>query len=191
MRLELEGGDAPRAGDGTHLGALLEAGRLEGRSAGLFAALYGELHRLARAQLRSSGTALGATSLLHEAYLKVAASEAGFPDQSHFFAYAARTMRGLIIDHARAHGALKRGGAFLLTDLEAGGEERPPEDLSALSDALDDLAASDPRLAELVDLKFFCGLSLREIAGLRGDSERTVQRDWSKARLSLHRALVL
>lgn len=184
---------APDAGlgPGAKVGSLiLEAERQEGRaSAELFAALYQELHRLARHQLRGSCVTVGPTTLLHEAYLGLSARDSRFPDRARFLAYAARAMRGLIIDHARAHRALKRGGEFHLTTLDTASADRPPEDLPALGDALEALAASDARLAELVDLKFFCGFSLREIAEMRGVSERTAQRDWTKARLYLHRSL--
>jgi RNA polymerase sigma factor (TIGR02999 family) len=187
------GEPGPHGGAGARIGGLIrEAERLQGSApAELFGTLYGELHRLAQVQLRSSGVTLGATTLLHEAYLGLASGDATFPDRARFFAYAARAMRGLILDHVRARRALKRGGAFHLTalDTEAVGE-RPAEDLSDLSEALDALAASEPRLAELVDLKFFCGFSLGEIAAMRGVSERTAQRDWNKARLYLHRFLV-
>jgi RNA polymerase sigma factor (TIGR02999 family) len=105
-------------------------------------------------------------------------------------AYAARAMRGLIIDYARERRALKRGGAFEFTTLSTDGAEQvaEAEGLQSVSDALEDLARIDRTLAEVVDLKFFCGLSFAEIASLRGVSERTVQRDWEKARL-LHRTL--
>lgn len=184
-------GKEPAPGPQGRLGALIqEAQALDGRApAELFALLYRELHRLAQAQLRASGATLGATTLLHEAYLDLAAREASFPDRPAFFAYAARAMRGLLVDHVRARRALKRGGAFHLTGFDTGAEEQPGEDLSALGDALDELAESAPRLAEVVDLKFFCGFSLPEIAAMRGVSERTVQRDWDKARLLLHRSL--
>ena len=182
---------APEPAEVEVAGLIREAERLDGRgSPALFGALYGELHRLARAQLRSGDGSLGATTLLHEVYLTLASRETGFPDRARFFAYAARAMRGLIVDHARARRALKRGGAFHLTGFDTRAEERPAEDLSSMSRALEALEASEPKLAELVDLKFFCGFSLREIAAMRGASERTVQRDWSKARLYLHRALV-
>jgi RNA polymerase sigma factor (TIGR02999 family) len=105
--------------------------------------------------------------------------------------YAARVMRGLIIEHARNRRALKRGGGFeitsLQTDAEAAVVDAPA--LSRLSDALDELAALDTTLANIVDLKFFCGFSFGEIAGMRGVSERTVQRQWEKARIYLHRSL--
>lgn len=178
-------------GPATTVGSLIQDAEEHGGrpSAELFAALYDELHRLAQHQLRGSGITLGATTLLHEAYVGLAAREPRFPDRARFVAYAARAMRGLIIDHARARHTLKRGGEFHLTALDTASADRAPEDLPALGDALDALAEQDPRLAELVDLKFFCGFSLREIAGMRGVSERTAQRDWTKARLYLHRFL--
>jgi RNA polymerase sigma factor (TIGR02999 family) len=174
------------------LGKLLEvAEQPEGRApAELFPALYRELHRLAEKLLRTQQrSSLGATTLLHEAYLELSAHQVRFPDPARFFAYAARAMRGLIVDFARSRRAQKRGGEYHITGLDTGAEERPAEDLSRLSEALDALGESDRALAELVDLKFFCGFTLREIAGMRGTSERTVQRDWSKARLYLHRFL--
>ncbi len=161
----------------------------------LFAALYEELHRLAERQLRRSGPhlTLGATTLLHEAYLVLGRSEASFPDRARFMGYVARAMRGLIIDYARRGRAQKRGGgAFEVTltpeSAPAGGPSAP--ELEQLGDALDELAAVEPALAELVDLHFFGGLSFVEIAALRGVSDRTVQRDWRKARLFLHQALL-
>lgn len=177
-------------GAGALAGWIREAERLEGRApAELWAALYRELHRLAEAQLRGRQATMSATTLLHEAYLDLAGRAASFPDRPRFFAYAARAMRGVIVDHARARRALKRGGAIHLTGLETSGEGCAAQDLSTLSDALDVLGAVDPRLEELVDLKFFCGFTLREIAAMRGTSERTAQRDWEKARLFLHHFL--
>jgi len=156
----------------------------------LFTSLYRELHSLAKRQLYRSapGATLSATTLLHEAYLDLAGSGAVFPDRARFFAYAARAMRGLIIDYLRQRRALKRGGEFHLTTLDTQVAESVPEldEMSRLNDTLAQLERTDAQLAELVDLKFFCGLSFAEIAGLRGVSERTVQRDWSKARLLLH-----
>jgi RNA polymerase sigma factor (TIGR02999 family) len=159
----------------------------------LFAALYRELHRLARRQLHAnaSGLTLGATTLLHEAYLDLSQRGLAFPDRARFFAYAARAMRGLIIDYVRERRAIKRGGQFHLTTLDtlAAESAMPVDDLGPLGEALDALAASDPALAELVELKFFCGFGFAEIATMRGVSERTVQRDWSKARLFLRYTL--
>jgi RNA polymerase sigma factor (TIGR02999 family) len=114
-----------------------------------------------------------------------------FPDRSRFLAYASRAMRGLVIDYTRHRRALKRGGELTFISLD---DDRPPRDddaadLQRLGDALEELAAVDRPLAELVDLKFFCGFSLVEIAAMRGVSERTVQRDWAKARALLHQSL--
>ena len=163
----------------------------------LFATLYQELHRLAERQLHrgGAGTTLSTTTLLHEAYLDIAARpDVHFPDRARFLGYAARAMRGIVIDYARRSGALKRGGgAFeitLTTDMgPAPGSAAEVEELARLSDALDELAVLEPALAELVDLHFFCGYTFGEIAELRELSERTVQRDWRKARLLLHHAL--
>ena len=157
-----------------------------------FAELYDELHRLAARQLRRhAGATLGATTLLHEAYVDMSGRTVAFPDRAHFFAYAARAMRGLVIDYARERHAQKRGGLFHLTalDTELGDAVPDPDHLSAISDGLDELGRVDPALAELVDLKFFCGFTFADIAVQRGVSERTVQRDWQKARLFLHDAL--
>ena len=157
----------------------------------LFATLYRELHRLAQSHLhRSAGPlTLGATTLLHETYLNIASrDELAFPDRARFLAYASRAMRGLVIDYLRTRNARKRGGELTFTSLDEA-QAQPAEahaDLLALSAALDGLAALDPPLAELVDLKFFSGFSFADIAGLRGVSERTVQRDWAKARLILY-----
>jgi RNA polymerase sigma factor (TIGR02999 family) len=156
----------------------------------LFGALYSELHRLARRELarHSFSMNLSATTLLHEAYIEMAAKEgAAFPDRARFMGYAARVMRGLIIDHARSRRAQKRGGQFEITSI--GGEPENPVDdreLTKISEALDELAQSDASLAEMVDLKFFCGFTFAEIAALRNISERTAQRQWEKARIYLH-----
>lgn len=163
-------------------------------AAELFAALYRELHRLARRQLHAhaAGATLSATTLLHEAYLDISRRDPAFPDRARFFAYAARAMRGLIIDYVRERRAIKRGGEFQLTQLDteiADAAAPQADDLGRLSDALDELARIDAPLAELVELKFFCGFTFADIAAMRGVSERTVQRDWAKARLYLHDAL--
>jgi RNA polymerase sigma factor (TIGR02999 family) len=160
----------------------------------LFVTLYGELHRLAKRELRRSGAgaSLGATTLLHEAFLDISAREGtSFPDRARFMAYAARAMRGLIIDYARSHRAQKRGGGFEITSLDTDIADQGADDqeLRAIGDALDELAAAEPALAQVVDLKFFCGFSFAEIAAMRGCSERTVQRDWEKARIYLHHSL--
>jgi RNA polymerase sigma factor (TIGR02999 family) len=165
-----------------------------GAADALFGALDAELHRVARRQLARHGwgVSIGATSLLHDAYLALAGrSGDAFPDERRFLAYAARVMRGLIIDYARRQQALKRGGQFHLTAISTGVAESvgAGPDLGVLAGALDELGALDPQLAHLVDLKFFCGFSVPEIAAMQGMSERTVERSWQKARLFLHRAV--
>lgn len=159
----------------------------------LFAGLYEELLRMARRELARSGApaTLSPTTLLHEAYLDMAGREGlAFPDRARFMRYAARVMRGLIIDYARSRAAEKRGGRVAITSFKTDVPDLPVADdveLVRIGEALDDLAKSDAPLAEVVDLKFFCGFSIAEIAAMRGVSERTVQRDWAKARAYLHR----
>ena len=187
-RLETDVAALIRRADGADPGAADE----------LFTLLYHELHRLAEYQLRRGGGAvtLGPTTLLHEAYLNIAGRPgAAFADDARFLAYASRAMRGLVIDYARRRQAKKRGRLLeiTLTGCEPGPAEgvgQSAEELVQLGDALAELAALEPALAELVDLHFYCGFTFAEIAGIRGVSERTVQRDWRKARLLLHHALL-
>jgi len=162
----------------------------------IFARLYRELHRVAERMLHLHGAdlTLGATTLVHEAYLDLSRRDLHFADRPRFFAYAGKAMRALIIDYVRRRRALKRGGEFVLTsvDIDTDSDEAVPpdlEELTRLNDALDALAVEDVPLAELVDQKFFCGLTLGEIAAMRGVSERSVQRDWKKARVFLFRVL--
>ena len=135
---------------------------------------------------------LSATTVLHLAYLDISGREGpSFPDRSRFMSYAARVMRGLIIDHARNRQAQKRGGQFEITSLSTDASENSVDHLGLqrISESLDELAKVDCSLAEIVDLRFFCGFSFAEIAAMRGVSERTAQRNWEKARIYLHRAL--
>lgn len=159
----------------------------------MFAALYGDLRRLADRELRRNpGGSISPTTLVHEVYLNFSARNGpSVGDRERFLAYSARAMRGLLIDLVRRRHALKRGAGFHITRLstEIGEEFADVDELSRLSEALDALAAVEPRLAEVVDLKYFCGLSLAEIAALRGACERTMQRDWEKARLILFQEL--
>ena len=158
----------------------------------LFASLYSDLRRLAERQLRRSEAGfISPTTLLHEAYLGMSDRDAHFSDRDRFMGYAARVMRSLIIDLVRERRALKRGGAYHITQLptEVAESADAPTDLARLSDALDELAIRDPRLAEVVDLKYFCGFTFEDIAAQRGSSLRTVQRDWEKARLILFTGL--
>jgi RNA polymerase sigma factor (TIGR02999 family) len=160
----------------------------------LFNTLYSELHRLARREVRRRGavSGLGVTTVLHEAYLSMSGAEGTvFVDHARFMAYAARVMRGLIIDDVRRRRSAKRGGLFELTSLgtDDAYSMPTPEALTRIGDALDELARVEPDLAEIVDLKFFCGFSFIEIAAMRGVSERTIQRNWEKGRLYLHHAI--
>ena len=159
----------------------------------LFSALYAELRRLAKHELARHGApmSLSATTLLHKAYIDIASRDGtSFADRNRFMGYAARVMRGLIIDYARNRQAQKRGGLFeitsLGTEIDNAADERQ---LAHISEALDQLAQAEPALAEIVDLKFFCGFSFAEIAAMREVSERTVQRQWEKARIYLHRTI--
>lgn len=168
-----------------------ESGASEQRTR-LFAALYDELHRLAQRELRRNRQAtLSPTTLLHETYLNICPRDSTPSlDRARFMAYAARAMRGLLLNYLRDRLAQKRGGQFEITSLPS---DLPfaSEDLDSekLSEALDELAKVDARLAECVDLKFFCGFSFADIAEMRSVSERTVQRDWEKARILLHQYL--
>jgi RNA polymerase sigma factor (TIGR02999 family) len=159
----------------------------------LFTLLYTELHRLAQRELRRGvPVTLSPTTLLHETYLSMASRPgAAFPDRARFLAYASRAMRGLLIDYVRERRAQKRGGAFeitsLPTELPAGASA--DQTLEGIGEALEALGALEPRLAQVVDLKFFCGFSFAEIAELLDISERTAQRDWDKARMLLRRHL--
>jgi RNA polymerase sigma factor (TIGR02999 family) len=167
------------------------------RDSDLFATLYDELRRLADSQLNAAGRdlTLSATTVIHEAWLDLSSRpDLQFPDRAHFMAYAARAMRAIVIDYARKSRAQKRGGdavqiITLSPDVVAGGVSTI-DHLERLSESLDELAIHDTALAELVDLHFFCGYTFAEIAELRGVSDRTVQRDWRKARALLYRAML-
>ncbi|WP_034224553.1 ECF-type sigma factor [Arenimonas donghaensis] len=173
---------AARAGDKSALDRVL-------------ATLYRELHGMARRQLggQQHGHTLDTTALVHEAYLKLAGrAEAEFEDRAHFFAYAASAMRSVVVDYARQRMAVKRGGDLhRVTDLpeDAGGGMRLDEEMLGLDVALNKLNDLDPRLAQVVEMRYFAGLSETEIAGLLKRSERSVRRDWQKARMFLLAAL--
>ena len=161
----------------------------------LFAALYDELHELAARQLRRSGgdITLGTTTLLHEAYLKVVATERDrVLDRTRFLAYSSRVFRGLVIDYIRARRAKKRGGEFAITLL---GDTDPPavtdadDDLEPLARGLEQLAVIDPELSRLVDLHVFGGFTLKEVAALQEWSLRTTERNWQQARMLLGRII--
>ncbi len=177
------------------LSLLIQSAESGDRSAAdaLFSALYSELHRVAKRELARRGitVSLGATTLLHQAYIEIAAREGtSFPDRARFIAYASRVMRGLIIDHARSRSALKRGGQFHITssgiDIDQAADDH---ELERIGEALNELAKTEPLLAEIVDMKFFCGFTFPEIAAMKDISERTAQRQWERARIYLHRKI--
>ncbi len=172
---------------------LLAAARSGERAAmdRVFTIVYRELRALARRQLRRGppGATLRTTALVHEAYLKLARREGVAPqDRIHFFATAARAMRQVLVDHARERQAQKRGGGAepLVLDESLVGADGEAHDVLALDTALRKLGALDERLAQLVDLRFFVGLSEEEAAELLALSVRTVRRDWRRARAFLH-----
>lgn len=157
-----------------------------------FELLYHELRRRARGELfRHRALTLGTTTLLHEAWLRLDGKPLAFRTQAELVSYAGHVMRGIVIDHIRRRGAEKHGGAIEIVPYETAQDLRAMKDdeVLHLDDALRDLGATDAALAELVELHFFGGLTFAEIAALRGVSERTVQRDWEKARTLLYAAL--
>jgi RNA polymerase sigma factor (TIGR02999 family) len=152
----------------------------------LAARLYADLHELARREMADErrNHTLQPTALVHEAYLRLVAGGAAFADRESFCAAAATTIRRVLVDHARRRARDKRGGGQLRVPLE-GLEVAEPladEDLLSLDDALARLAAFDPTKARLVELRFFAGLSMTELARTLGASESTVQREWRVAR---------
>jgi RNA polymerase sigma factor (TIGR02999 family) len=161
----------------------------------LFAIVYDDLRSLARRQLAalSAGQTLAPTVLVHEAYMKFAERSApDLVDRSHFFAVAARAMRHVVVDYVRRRQARKRdpGSPVIALDAEdAAADASSPIDLIAMNEALAQLEQLDPRQARIVDLRFFGGLELEEIAKQLDLSERTVKRDWRKARMFLYHAL--
>ena len=175
-------------------GLLVAWGNGEEKAHGaLMDAVYGELHRLAGAHLRRerAGHSLPPTALVHEAYLKlVDQKRVRWQNRAHFFAIAARQMRRILVDHARAHWAEKRGAAATipLTGIDLAGDE-PAVDVLDLEEALDRLAALDPRQGRLVELRFFGGLTVEETAAVLDVAPVTVKRDWAMARAWLFREL--
>ena len=155
---------------------------------------YLELRAIAHRRLAVGGRGgtLSTTGLVHEAYLKlVDQSRAGWQDRAHFLALASLAMRHVLVDRARERGALKRGGARrqITLDEEVLAVEDQPEVLLQLNEALDRLAIREPRLARVVECRFFGGLTEQETADALGLTTRTVQRDWVKARVLLRRVL--
>ena len=155
--------------------------------------LYDDLRQLAQKQLRREHgeRTLHATALVHEAYVKLSAGEGlQVGDRAHFFALAARAMRQVLVDQARKRKSAKRGGEWVRTTLSGGEQavELDPDELIALDEALNDL---DERSRQIVELRFFAGLEELQVAELLGVSDRTVRREWTKARAKLYKRLYL
>ena len=160
----------------------------------VWAAVYGELRHIADRELRAGrgSETLTPTALVHEAYVKlVDAARLDLASRTHFFALSCSAMRQVIVDHARRRQAGKRGGGHRPLPLDAAPTlaEAPAEDVLALDEALQQLAALDPRLEQVVECRYFGGLSVVETAEVMGTSERTVERDWARAKAYLYRAL--
>jgi len=181
----------------TDITTLLRAARAgDGQAADrVISLLYSEMRQLARSRLRRSGdlTLLDTTALVHESYLRM--QQAGgleFADRKHFLSYAAKVMHTIVIDLVRARQADRRGGGALHVTLstEVGDAvAREEDEIVRVHDALQELAAVDERLAQVVEMRYFGGLTEAEIADCLDVTERTVQRDWQKARLFLSAAL--
>lgn len=160
-----------------------------------YALLYADLRRLAHSRLRRSAelTLLDTTALVHESYLRLnGPADPRFADRNHFLAYAARVMRSVVVDLVRARLAECRGGGaehVSLNTTMVGHSAAPSDEVLRVHEALEELAAVDPRLASVVEMRYFAGLTEAEIAQALGVTERTVQRDWHKARLFLALAL--
>ena len=162
----------------------------------LYALLYPELRRLAHSRVRRSGdmTLLETTSLVHESYLRLEKSGAlAIGDRGQFMAYAARVVRSVVVDLVRARHSERRGGGAVHVELdEANIESVPgPDDNEVLRvhESLEELAAIDPRLVQVVEMRYFAGMTEVEVAQVLGLGVRTVARDWEKARLFLHACL--
>ena len=155
-----------------------------------FAAWYPELKRIAHSRLRGSALQgqMQTTALLHDSYLKLAsAPEHHFPDRLHFLAYASRVLRSIVVDIVREERALRRGGDLAIVTLDTANAAgiADSKDVEAVSAALDELGRLDAPLARLVEMRFFGGLTEQEIAEALGVSDRTVRREWNKARALL------
>jgi RNA polymerase sigma factor (TIGR02999 family) len=160
----------------------------------LLPVVYKELRRLAHHQLRNERPdhILQSAALVNEAYLRlVGVSPPEWESRTHFFAIAAQLMRQILVDYARRHGAVKRGGSLCRLSLEdaMATPRRSRVDIVALDDALQALARIDERQSSVVELRFFAGLSLDEISKVLDIAPATVQRDWTAARAWLHREI--
>ncbi len=158
----------------------------------VFEVLYAELHRLAESRFRDGSQTLTPTALVHETFLRLVGNEnLSLQDRRHFFACAARSMRCIVVDHARRRSAERRGGGATALTLDEGlvGSDIPAVELLSLDQALDRLDAIDARQRQVVELHFFAGLTFAEIGALLECAERTAKREWERARAFLHAEL--
>jgi len=161
----------------------------------LIVVMYEELRQLAHRRLKASprGNTLETTGLVHESYLRfLNAGRLRVTDRAHFMAYSSKVMRSIIIDLSRAHRAERHGGGALQVTLNsqvADQAHASDEQLIRINDVLEELIQTEPRLVQVVEMRYFGGLNENEIAEMLGLTERTVQRDWHKARLLLSAAL--
>jgi RNA polymerase sigma factor (TIGR02999 family) len=184
----------------THRGSLTDLiHRAQDGDAGaadaLFTETYDDLRKLARGRLHATGrnATLDTSSLVHESYLRFAASgRLRLQDRVHFMRWAGRVMRSVIVDFARHRKAERRGGdatRISLTERLIPGTMRPEDEILGVHEALDQIAGLNGRLAQVVELRYFAGMTETEIAEALGITDRTVRRDWEKARLLLREAL--
>ncbi len=178
--------DPKLSGSGSLPSGIDESARLQT----IFSSVYAELKRVAHRQLlANSNSTLHTTDLVHETYLKLIRPDSvDLSDRLHFFRLAARAMRQILVDHARARQAAKRGGALLrdaTLDEDSSSDGINPEDLIHLDNALSQLQQTEPKLGELVELRYFAGLSVEQVAELQLVTPRTVLRDWRRARIFL------
>lgn len=183
----------PRMVEITQLLGRASAGDAEAANA-VLPLIYARLKEMARRQLAGerASPSLATTALVHDVYFSLFGdTEIPWRDRAHFFGYAARAMRSLLIDRARRRGTEKRGGGTVHVDLELNDIEQPDEavDLLALDEALRRLADTQPRMVEMVELRFFAGLGVEEVAKILGVDRRTVERDWRKARAFIYDAM--
>ena len=196
--MAIPGGRPPASEDGNgEVTELLRAARSGDAAAAeaLYRAVYGDLKRIARRQLgrRDAASTLTTTALVHEAYLRLARpGSLDLNDRTHFFSLAARAMRQILVDHARKRMADKRGGGVLALELDegrVGAADDRADVLVALDGALEKLERVDDRLARLVEWRFFGGMTFEEAAAGIGVSDRTLKRDWKRAKAFLYREL--
>jgi RNA polymerase sigma factor (TIGR02999 family) len=188
---------SPRMAEGPSLTELIHRAQRGDADAAdtLFAATYADLRHLARARLRAGGrnTLLDTSSLVHESYLRFAgAGRLQLEDRIHFMRWAGRVMRSVIVDFARRGQAVRRGGGAVRLTLTTGAQHEIAGgeiEILRVHEALEEMAAMDPRLVQVVEMRYFAGMTEVEIAESLGITTRTVRRDWEKARLLLRDAL--